>query len=110
MYCRDCGEKIEDDASYCMYCGSATKEEVEIVKKNPEHDEPKVFMGVLMAMVLDVWGLLLGLLMYPNGSFARKSFIKYWVVTIVVKIVVEIVISVIIYVTYGVVNLEAFFF
>ena len=101
MYCRKCGEKIEDDASFCMFCGSSTKEETQVVYVNPKNEEPRVFAGVLAAMVFGVLGLIVGMFMYPNGSYARKSFTNAWLTTVIVKIAIEVVLSVIIYITYG---------
>ncbi len=96
MYCRKCGEKIDDDAVFCMFCGSPTNELASETKPaNPEHDEPKTFMGVLLALVLGIWGLLIGLFMYPSGSYARKSFIRAWVTTIIVSTVIGILLAIV---------------
>ena len=88
MYCRKCGEQIDDEAAYCIHCGCATKDVTQVTIVNPDHDQPKTLMGVMMSLFLGILGLIIGVLMYPEGTVARKTFVKAWVTTLVVTVVI----------------------
>jgi hypothetical protein len=38
MYCRHCGEKIDDDSKFCKYCGKNVEETEQIKKEKPHHE------------------------------------------------------------------------
>ena len=102
MFCTRCGKENSNDAVFCAYCGSKlnTPEEV---NQNPtfgqvsnpqqpqERHESKGAIGVIMALFLGLIGLIIGLLIYPTGSFERETFLKAWIKTFIVMVVVEIV-------------------
>lgn len=78
MYCSKCGEEIMDQAVICPKCGCETN----VKKSQYEYpDEPKTGMGVLFALLLGVIGLIIGICLYKDGSVARKTFIKGWLIT-----------------------------
>ena len=77
MFCKKCGKEIDDEAVVCVHCGCAVEE----TKVNKEDNEPKKGMGVLMALLLGLIGLIIGLCLYKSGTIARKTFIKAWCIT-----------------------------
>ena len=78
MYCSKCGEHIMDEAVICPKCGCETN----VKKPQLEYpDEPKTGMGVLFALLLGVIGLIIGICLYKDGTVARKTFIKGWLMT-----------------------------
>lgn len=78
MYCSKCGEEIMDEAVICPKCGCETN----VKKAQHEYpDEPKTGMGVLFALLLGVIGLIIGICLYKDGTVARKTFIKGWLIT-----------------------------
>ena len=80
MYCKKCGEEFDDNASVCPKCGASTKE----VSSDPKYNQSKTGMGFVMGFFLGLIGLVIGMLSYPEGTVARKTFIKSWITTILV--------------------------
>lgn len=100
MFCPKCGKEVEDDAVVCVHCGRPLEmnyhhEHHNHNRVNPEYDQPKTVIGVLMALFLGVIGLLVGVLMYPEGTVARKTFMKSWIITFVIVTAIGIIGSVV---------------
>ena len=83
MYCRHCGKEIDDEAIVCIHCGVQVQGAVRnsVAYNSEEYDVPKTGMGVLFSLLLGLIGLLIGILLYPSNTIARKTFIKGWVIT-----------------------------
>lgn len=96
MFCRKCGQEIDDEAVVCIHCGCATKDEQKKID-DPTYNQPKTGMGVVMALFLGLIGLLFGVFMYPEGTVARKTFMKAWITTFLVSIAVIVVFYIIIF-------------
>lgn len=62
---------------------------------NYESQESKTTMGVLFALFLGVIGLLIGMCMYPQNSYERKTFVSGWIKTFVICIAVAAVFTII---------------
>lgn len=62
---------------------------------NYESQESKTVMGVLFALFLGAIGLLIGMCMYPQNSYERKTFVSGWVTTFVICIAVAAVFTII---------------
>lgn len=84
MFCPKCGKEVEDDADVCVHCGRALNQNIRTA--NATYNESKTVIGVVCALFLGLIGLLIGFLMYPEGTVARKTFIKAWVITYVSEI------------------------
>lgn len=84
MFCRKCGAEINDEAVVCIKCGCSVEE------KKPERptevDEPKTSIGVVLGLFLGLIGLLIGSLLYKEGTIARKTFIKGWAIAFAVSV------------------------
>ncbi len=78
MFCKNCGKEVKDEAVVCVNCGCSLEKKAEV---NPEHNESKAGMGVLFALLFGLIGLLIGILMYPENTVARKTFMKAWGIT-----------------------------
>lgn len=89
MFCSKCGKEIMDDAVICPKCGCETA-----VKKidEKEVDEPKTGIGILLALVLGLIGLVIGLCLYKENTIARKTFLKAWGITYGVLVLIYIII------------------
>lgn len=80
MYCAKCGTKIPNEESIvCINCGCSL--EKNNIKKIEEPDESKTGIGVLLGLFLGVVGLLIGICLYKEGTIARKTFVKSWLIT-----------------------------
>ena len=96
MFCPKCGKEIEDDAVICVHCGRPLEMNYHVHNQNqvrPEHNEPKTGLGVLMGLFLGVIGLLIGVIMFPEGTVARKTFMKAWIITFIIVTVISVVAS-----------------
>ena len=80
MYCKKCGKEINDEAVVCIHCGCAVAKEVE-----QDYNQPKNGIGFLMGFFLGIIGLIIGICLYPEGTIARKTFIKSWCITFFVS-------------------------
>ena len=93
MYCRNCGKEIDEKAVVCIHCGCAVMEN-QTPQMNPEHAQPKTGMGVLLGLLLCLIGLVIGVLIYPEGTIARKTFMKSCLITIGVCVAAEIILGI----------------
>ncbi len=93
MFCQNCGKEIDDNAVVCVHCGVAVNKQANPMD-NPEYQTAKTGMGILLALLLGVIGLVIGILLYPTGTYARSSFIKAWGITFGISIGVSILLSV----------------
>ena len=85
MFCPKCGKEIEDDAVVCIHCGRA----VAIDKKySPEFNKSKAGVGVALGLFLGLIGLVIGLLIYPQDTVARNTFIKAWGVSFAITMAI----------------------
>ncbi len=94
MYCQNCGNEINDNAVVCIHCGAAVNNPNNPAS-NPEFQLSKTGMGVLLAILLGLIGLVIGLLIYPTGTVARSTFIKGWGITFAISAGVSILISIV---------------
>ncbi len=97
MFCRNCGTKINDSDLFCSHCG-ARAEEISHNGGVPQDSNPtanqntsqaimenKGGLGVLFALFLGLIGLIIGVLIYPYGTQARRTFVKgFWITYAVV--------------------------
>lgn len=89
MYCPNCGNQVNDNAVVCVHCGAAVGNNYNY-SYNPEHQTSKTGIGVLLALVLGLIGLVIGLLLYPSNTVARNTFIKGWAITFIISFAVGI--------------------
>lgn len=74
MFCKNCGQQVDDKAVVCIHCGCSLEE------KKTEDNESKTTIGVLMGLFLGIIGLIIGLCLYKEGTYARKTFFKgFWI-------------------------------
>lgn len=87
--CRNCGKEMLESFEFCARCGAKLKTNEQTRYKTINYydsQESKTGLGVLLAILLGVIGLIIGICLYPEGSYARKSFIKAWVITFAIEI------------------------
>ncbi len=98
MFCPKCGAEIADDADVCVHCGrSLKKENTNGNNTNKDFDTPKTGIGVVMSLFLGIIGLIIGICLYPEGTVARKTFMKAWGITFGVCIAVGLIFGLIFY-------------
>ena len=92
MFCYNCGKEIDDKAVICVHCGVAVNErKINKIKreddKNIDYLSVKTGLGVLLGL-FGIIGFIIGILMYPPNTCARKTFIKGWSATVITSIVI----------------------
>lgn len=105
MYCKQCGAQIPNDVHHCPHCGvliETTNPQSTYQQTTPQqpsnnitNNEPKTAFGVILALALGLIGLIIGLVMYPEGSVARSTFLKAWLITYLVATVISVIIGII---------------
>lgn len=101
MFCRKCGQEVSDEAIVCIHCGCAVDgSNASTIKKgnSSEMDTSKTGIGILLGWFLGIIGLIIGLCIYPEGTVARKSFIKAWGITFAISAIISIVVGIVSYV------------
>lgn len=83
MFCGKCGHEVHDEAVICVHCGCQIPGREPKPATNPEYQTSKTGIGVLFALLLGLIGLIIGFVMYPENTVARKTFIKAWVLPMV---------------------------
>lgn len=92
MFCKKCGEEINNEAVVCPKCGCSTKQE----NIDPKFRESKTGIGVLMGLFLGIIGLIIGIVIYPEGTVARKTFIKAWLTTFLICFAIGVILGIVI--------------
>ncbi len=72
------------------------------MNNNPQNSyyESKFGIGILLGLFLGIIGLVIGLCIYPENSYSRKTFIKGWAWAFCVCIGIVILIFLIFYILY----------
>lgn len=96
MFCPKCGKQVLDDAAVCANCGCSLEKKKE---NSADYNQDKTGLGVVLALFLGVIGLIMGLCLYPEGTVARKTFLKAWGITYGVTIAFAVVLMIIIFST-----------
>lgn len=86
MYCPRCGEENKDTNTICRCCGA---------ELYPQEERSKAAIGVLLYFLLSIIGLILGLGLYPAGSYERNTFCKGWLMAYVGTIIAVVVLEII---------------
>ena len=94
MYCRHCGQEVNDNAVVCIHCGCAIQEKNSLSTNGITECGNKSTLGLLFALFLGLVGLIIGICIYPSASYERETFIKGWIKGFVIAIVVAVVIGV----------------
>ena len=97
MFCKNCGQEVNDKAVVCIHCGCSLEEKKETVNTvdTSEANESKTTIGVLMGLFLGLIGLIIGICLYKEGTVARKTFLKgFWIafgISMAISIIVGII-------------------
>ena len=97
MFCQNCGKEVSNESKVCVHCGSTVHgggASSTTRAANPEHDESKTFLGVILALFIGVIGLVIGIVMYPEGTVARKTFIKGWLIAFFVSMGISVLLGI----------------
>ena len=109
MYCKNCGRVIDDDSKVCCHCGCKLNE-IDITNtQNTEannsyqgaganyqaHTEKKTGLGVVCGLFLGLVGLIIGLMLYPDGTISRKTFMKGWMIAFFVELGVSLILTIV---------------
>lgn len=91
-------DEVEDDANVCVHCGRSLSGKSQTDAK---YNESKTGIAVVLALFLGLIGMIIGVCIYPEGTVARKTFIKSWLITYFVSIGVAVLLFVILFVVVG---------
>ncbi len=85
MFCSQCGKYSPETETKCLYCGSEalTEKEPEVIVDRKDRSD----IGVLLALFLNILGLIFVFVLFPKGSEERKTCFSGWLRTFVTVIV-----------------------
>lgn len=95
MYCKFCGQQIDDSAAFCPVCGKQLKESSAVVE-----DAPNLGMA-LLGFFIPIVGLVMYFVLEKTEPLKAKSAGKGALISVIVSAVVTILILVIYLVGFG---------
>lgn len=103
MYCKYCGQEINDEADVCIHCGRSTGnkpvQQANNYAKQEETSQPdstrdKTGVGFLLSFFLGLIGLIIGVCMYPTATEERSTCMKGCVIGFIINIILTVILSV----------------
>ena len=98
VVCEECKKNNPTYAQRCIYCGGKlieTRKEKQPSWGNQNNynkkGESKTGIGVLLCLFFNLLGLIIGLLLYPSGTYERETMISGWIKFFVFQIVAGII-------------------
>ncbi len=90
MYCKNCGQEINDDATFCPNCGTPCNANLN-VQVNNSSDKPikGKGIGILLGLLLGLIGLILALCL--GDEDAKKGGLIGFLIDLGVSIVISII-------------------
>lgn len=95
MYCKNCGQEVNDKAVVCIHCGCSLQEEKPLNHNGITESGAKNTLGLLLALFLGLLGLIIGVCLYPSNSYERETFIKGWIKGFIISIIIGVVLGVV---------------
>lgn len=102
MYCINCGKEIGNLTDVCPYCGFCERANLSN-QESLNKKKSKTAIGVLVAIFLGIWGIIIGLLAYNKDDYERETFIKGWAFTLVISWIASMLLMALTFLTIGVV-------
>lgn len=97
MFCVNCGKYNPDGVTACKYCGcnKLSKELIKDPNEGKVYGVSKSTEGVLLCLFLGVIGLIIGLAIYPSGTYERESFVSAWLKTLIITSIISVVLVIV---------------
>ena len=105
----DGNNAIDNNLNFCPYCGTSTKQYTNgqnningqpTITTNTyaqqEEPKPKLIIGVITALVVGVFGLIIAMIVFKDKPYEKGSFLKGWIPTFVGIMVLNIITYIII--------------
>lgn len=87
MYCRNCGQEIDDRAVICVHCGS---QQQPVYGQNYVEDKPSALLK-LVCFFIPLVGLVLYLTMQDKQPISAKEYGKWALIGVAVRIALSII-------------------
>lgn len=81
MYCRNCGQEIDDKADFCVHCGVRVNKESSPIK---EHNL-MALIGFVAAFFFPIAGLICSILAYKGSSEYRNGYKNFAIAGIAIS-------------------------
>lgn len=97
MFCKKCGKYSPSGKSVCPFCGGSLGETSNVVpvETQVQYGESKKLVGFLLGFFLGIIGLIIGICIYPSGSYERSSCIKGWIIAFAVDMVIGVIVGIV---------------
>lgn len=97
MYCKHCGKEVNDNAVVCIHCGCSLQEKNILNNNGITESGSKTTLGLLLAFFLGLLGLIIGVCLYPSGSYERETFMQGWKKGFAISIIIGVILGGVLY-------------
>lgn len=80
MYCKKCGKELDDEAKFCPYCGTSTRDE----KENAQNGDARSAGLGILCFFLPIVGLILYIVWKDTYPLKAKSCGKGALISVIV--------------------------
>lgn len=81
MFCRNCGNQLNEDNSFCEYCGYKYDISKFVVKKQ----QSRKGLGFVLGLFFSLIGLIIGICAFKD-YYEKSTFVKGWLMSLCVEI------------------------
>jgi uncharacterized membrane protein YvbJ len=91
MYCKKCGKQVDDNATFCPYCGENLQQQSNYPQPTANNEQDKKSAGFdVLAFFIPIVGLILYLVWKENYPIRAKDIGKWALIGFIVDVVFSI--------------------
>ena len=68
MYCKNCGNQINENAVVCIHCGCAVDQQKQVQEQAPQKNNVIAIIGFVLSFFIPLAGLICSIIGYKNAN------------------------------------------